>query len=81
MADGYKLDPPLMIYMLRRDKFAKEIELAQMKRRDIRVATQILTGHATLNYYLSKLNRTTTLMDFAQLYLGPGGLDARAWVG
>ena len=29
-----------------------------MERRDIRVATQILTGHAALRYHLSKLNRT-----------------------
>ena len=42
--------------MFWRDNFAKE--LALMKRRDIQVATQILTGHAALNYHLSKLNRT-----------------------
>ena len=45
-----------MFNMLWRDKFAKE--LALMKRRDIQVATQILTGHAALNYHPSKLNRT-----------------------
>ena len=29
-----------------------------MDRRDLRVATQLLTGHAALNYHLSKVNRT-----------------------
>ena len=31
-----------------------------MDRRDLRVATQILTGHACLNYHLSKTNRDIT---------------------
>ena len=29
-----------------------------MNRRDLRMASKILTGHAALNYHLSKLNRT-----------------------
>ena len=45
-----------MLNMLWRDKFVKE--LALMKPQGIRVATQILTGHAALKYHLSKLNRT-----------------------
>jgi len=45
-----------MFYTLWRDRFRKE--LAMMNRRDLRVATQLLTGHAALNYHLSKLNRT-----------------------
>ena len=32
-----------------------------MNRRDLRVATQILNGHAALNYHLSKLNSTIQL--------------------
>ena len=47
-----------MFNILWRDKFAKELAQMQMNRRDIRVATQILTGHAALNYHLSKVNRT-----------------------
>ena len=29
-----------------------------MGKRDLRVATQILTGHAALNHHLSRVNRT-----------------------
>ena len=49
-----KVDPPKMFNMMWRDKFAKE--LSSMSRRDLRVATQLLTGHAALNYHLRKLN-------------------------
>ena len=38
------------------DKFAED--LAQINMRDLRVATQILIGHAALNYHLSEVNRT-----------------------
>ena len=57
-AESNKLNPPRMFNILWRDKFAKELAQMQMNRRDIRVATQILTGHAALNYHLSKVNRT-----------------------
>ena len=49
-----KVDPPKMFNMMWRDKFAKE--LSSMSRRDLRVTTQLLTGHAALNYHLRKLN-------------------------
>ena len=39
--------------MMWRDKFTKE--LSKMGKRDLRVATQILTGHSGLNSHLSKL--------------------------
>ena len=42
--------------ILWRDKFSKD--LIRMNKRDLRAATQILTGHACLNYHLSKLNRS-----------------------
>ena len=54
--ESYKLNPPKMFNILRRDKFSKD--LIRMNKRDLRAATQILTGHACLNYYLSKLNRS-----------------------
>ena len=31
-----------------------------MSRRDLRVATQLLTGHAALNYHLKKVNPTVS---------------------
>ena len=40
----------------RRDKFSKD--LTRINKRDLRAATQILTGHACLNYHLSKRNRS-----------------------
>ena len=43
--ESYKLNPPRMFNILWRDKFANE--LAQMNRRDLRLATQILTGHVS----------------------------------
>ena len=43
-----------MFNILWRDKFPKD--LIRMNKRDLRAATQILTGHAYLNYHLSKLN-------------------------
>ena len=49
-----KVDPPKMFNLMWRDKFAKE--LSSMNRRDLRVATQLLTGHEALNYHLKKLN-------------------------
>ena len=52
---SYKLNPPRMFNILWTDKIAKE--LAQMNRRDLRVVNQILTGHAALNYNLSRVNR------------------------
>ena len=54
--ESYKLNPPKMFNILWRDKFSKD--LIRMNKRDIRAATQILTGHACLNYHLSKLNRS-----------------------
>jgi len=39
--------------MLWRDKFKKE--LPRLDRRELRIATQILTGHSVLNYHLNKL--------------------------
>ena len=51
---SYKADPPRMFNMMWRDKFAKE--LSSMGRKDLRVATQLLTGHTVLNYHLKKLN-------------------------
>ena len=53
---SYKLNPPKMFNILWRDKFSKD--LIRMNKRDLRAATQILTGHACLNYHLSKLNRS-----------------------
>ena len=47
-------NPPRMFNMMWRDHFMKE--LPGMSRRDLRVATQLLTGHAALNYHLKKLN-------------------------
>ncbi|KAL5261927.1 hypothetical protein ACHWQZ_G007588 [Mnemiopsis leidyi] len=38
-----------------RDRFSRG--LLKMGKRDLRVATQILIGHAELNYHLRKLNR------------------------
>ena len=51
---SYKADPPRMFSMMWRDGFAKE--LRSMGRKDLRVATQLLTGHAALNCHLKKLN-------------------------
>ena len=42
--ESYKLNPPKMFNILWRDKFSKD--LIRMNKRDLRVATQILTGHA-----------------------------------
>ena len=53
---SYKLNPPKMFNILWRDNFSKD--MIRMNKRDLRVATQILTGHVCLNYHLSKLNRT-----------------------
>ena len=53
---SYKLNPPKMVNILWRDKFSKD--LIRMNKRDLRAATQILTGHACLNYHRSKLNRS-----------------------
>ena len=47
--------PPKVFYAMWRDRFSKG--LLKMGKRDLRVATQILTGHADLNYHLRKLNR------------------------
>ena len=52
--ESYKLNPPKMFNILWRDKFSKD--LIRTNKRDLRAATQILTGHACLNYHLSKLN-------------------------
>ena len=52
--ESYKLNPPKMSNILWRDKLFKD--LIRMNKRDLREATQILTGHACLNYHLSKLN-------------------------
>ena len=53
--NSFRQDPPRLFNILWREKFKKE--LVKMNRRDLRVATQILTGHAALNYHLSKLDR------------------------
>ena len=45
-----------MVIIIWRDKFAKEF--VQMNRRYLQVATQILAGHAALNYHISLVNRT-----------------------
>ncbi len=50
---SYKFNSPSHFSMMWRDKFAKE--LAKMGKRDLRLATQILTGHSWLNSHLSKL--------------------------
>ena len=55
-AETYKLNPPKMFNIIWREKFAKEFD--RLNRRDLRVATQILTVHVTLNYHLSKLYHT-----------------------
>ncbi|KAL5258256.1 hypothetical protein ACHWQZ_G013033 [Mnemiopsis leidyi] len=47
--------PPKVFYTMWRDRFSRG--LLKMGKRDLRVATQILTGHAELNYHLRKLNR------------------------
>ena len=52
--ESYKLNPPKMFNILWRDKFFKD--LIRMNKRDVRAATQILTGHAFLNYHLSRLS-------------------------
>ena len=54
--ESYKLNPPKMFNILWRDKFSKD--LIRVNKRDLRAATLILTGHACLNYHLSKLNRS-----------------------
>ena len=54
--ESYKLNPPKMFTILWKDKFSKD--LIRMNKRDLRAATQILTGHACFNYHLSKLNRS-----------------------
>ena len=54
--ESYKLNPPKMFNILWRDKFSKA--LIWMNKRDLRAATQILTGNACLNYHLTKLNRS-----------------------
>ncbi len=50
-----KTDLPQHFSVMWRDKFKKE--LSRMGKRDLRAATQILTGHSTLNYHLNKLVR------------------------
>ena len=47
-AKSYKLNPLRMFNILWRDKFAKD--LAHLNRRDLRVATQFVTGHEAINY-------------------------------
>ena len=54
--DSFRQNPPKIFKIFWRDKFEKE--LALMNKRDLRVATQILTGHAALNHHLSRVNRT-----------------------
>ena len=54
--ESFKQNPPKIFKILWRNKFAKE--LTMMSKRDLRVATQILTGHAALNHHLSRVNRT-----------------------
>ncbi|KAL5255393.1 hypothetical protein ACHWQZ_G010825 [Mnemiopsis leidyi] len=47
--------PPKVFYTMWRDRFSRG--LLKMGKRDLRVATQILTGYTELNYHLRKLNR------------------------
>ena len=54
--ESFKLNPPKMFNILWRDKFSKD--LIRMNKRELWAATQILTGHARLNYHHSKLNRS-----------------------
>ena len=54
--NAYKLDPPRTFNMYWKERFEKE--LPKMNRRDMRVATQLLTGHAALNNHLHKVNPT-----------------------
>ena len=51
----FAICPPKVFYTMWRDRFSRG--LLKMSKRDLRVATQILTGHADLNYHLRKLNR------------------------
>ena len=53
-SESFKNDSPRLFSILWREKFAKE--LIKMNRKDLRVATQLLTGHAALNYHLNKLH-------------------------
>ena len=46
--ESYKLNPPKTFNILWRDKFSKD--LIRMNKRDLRAVTQILTGHACLNF-------------------------------
>jgi ribonuclease HI len=52
---NFKISPPKVFSTMWRDRFSKE--LPKLGKRDLRTATQILTGHACLNYHLSKINR------------------------
>ena len=45
--ESYKLNPLKMFNILWRDKLSKD--LTRMNKRDLRAATQILTGHGFLN--------------------------------
>ena len=45
-----QVEPSLKFNILWRGKFSKG--LIRMNKRDLRAATQILTGHACLNYHL-----------------------------
>ena len=49
--ESYKLNPPKMFNILWRDKFSKD--LVRMNKRDLRAATQILTGQWTCLSQLS----------------------------
>ena len=53
-SESFKNDSPRLFSILWREKFTKE--LIKMKGKDLRVATQLLTGHAALNYHLNKLH-------------------------
>ena len=54
---SYKQGPLRAFNMLWKDTFTSK-ELVKMNRRDLPIASQILTGHAAINYHLSKLNFT-----------------------
>ena len=57
--ESYLLNPPEMFNILWRDKFSKD--LIRTNKRDLRAATQILTGHASLLVSIIVLANLTAL--------------------
>ena len=54
--NAYGLDPPKTSNMYWKERFEKE--LPKMNRWDLRVAIQLLAGHAALNNHLHKVNHS-----------------------